>query len=535
MAAIDAYAAPMSMVADPLPDDVEALQHELVQRRREAEQHRQEIEQQRQEVHELRKELAWYQEQQRLARAKKYGASSDTPPEQDVLFDEPEREVHRARTYAVKGHQRRKKGGGRAPLPDHLPREVRVHALSDEQCTCGCGGALHVVDTEVTEQLEQIPAKLYVIEHHRRRYACRSCGEGMQRAPAPAAPIRGARVGPNLLAAIIAGKYVEAMPLYRMAAYYQRHDIDLDRQTLARWMMKAGELTAPLGDRLHALLLTRAVIHVDETPVQVLKEAGRSAKQKSTMWVYASGGLDPPIRLYAYQQSRGSEHPRRFLDGFGGCLQSDGFAGYDALARVCPAITGIGCWAHARRKFTDVQKAQDASTPDGEATWFVEQIGALYDIERALAEVTPRQRQARRQAEAAPILDAIGERVEVLANRVPPKSLLGKAITYTRKQWPQLTRYIEHGETAIDNNTAERAIKPFVIGRKNWLFANTPAGAHASASLYGLIETAKANAIEPYRYLAHVFTELPQRNVEAGDPIDDLLPWNVDLPDPAAP
>ena len=242
------------------------------------------------------------------------------------------------------------------------------------------------------------------------------------------------RVGPNLLAAIVAGKYVEAMPLYRMEAYYQRHDIDLDRQTLARWMMKAGELTAPVGDRLHALLLTRSVIHVDETPVQVLREGGRSAKQKSTMWVYASGGLDPPIRLYAYQQSRGSEHPRRFLDGFSGCLQSDGFAGYDALARACPTITGIGCWAHARRKFTDVQKAQDGNTPDGEAAWFVEHIGALYEIERALAEVTPRERQARRQAEAAPILEAIGERIEALAPRVSPKSLLGKAITYTRKQ-----------------------------------------------------------------------------------------------------
>ena len=292
MAAIDAYAAPMSMVANPLPDDVEALQDEVERRRH--------------EVHELRKALAWYQEQQRLARAKKYGTSSDTPPEQDVLFDEPEREVHRARTYAVKGHQRRKKGGGRAPLSGHLPREVRVHELSDEQCTCGCGGALHVVDTEVTEQLEQIPAKLYVIEHHR--------------------------------------------------------------------------------------------------------------------------------RLYAYQQSRGSEHPRRFLNGFGGCRQSDGFAGYDALARACPAITGIGCWAHARRKFTDVQKAQETHDPDSEAAWFVEHIGALYELERTLAEVTPRERQARRQAEAAPILEAIGERIEALAPRVPPKSLLGKAITYTRKK-----------------------------------------------------------------------------------------------------
>lgn len=509
----------MSTVADPLPDDVEALQAEVERARRENDA--------------LKKQLAWYEEQHRLAQAKRFAASTDTPPEQDVLFDEPERELHRARTYPVKGHQRRKSGGGRKPLPAHLPREIRVHELEPEACTCGCGGVLHVVDTEVTEQLEQIPAKVYVVEHHRRRYGCRNCGEGVARAPAPAAPIRGARVGPQLLAAVVAGKYVESMPLYRMAAYYQRHDVDIDRQTLARWMTKAAELAAPVIDRLHALLLTRPVIHVDETPVQVLKEAGRTAKQKSTMWVYASGGADPPIRLYAYQPTRASEHPRRFLDGFAGYLQSDGFAGYDALARAQPHITGVGCWAHARRKFVDVTKAQVGEGPEGEASWFIERIGELYGLERVLADATPDERHRRRQAEAAPILETIGAQLEQLAGRVPPKSLLGKAVTYTRKQWPQLTRYIEHGETAIDNNTAERAIKPFVIGRKNWLFANTPAGASASARLYGLIETAKANGVEPYRYLAHLFSELPQRDIEAGDAIEDLLPWNVALPDPA--
>jgi hypothetical protein len=237
--------------------------------------------------------------------------------------------------------------------------------------------------------------------------------------------------------------------------------------------------------------------------------------------------------LYAYQQTRGSEHPRRFLNGFSGYLQSDGFAGYDALARAQPHITGVGCWAHARRKFVDVQKAQAGAEPEGEAAWFVERIGELYGLERALAEATPEERYRRRQAEAAPILETISARLEILAGRVPPKSLLGKAVTYTRKQWPQLTRYIEAGETAIDNNIAERAIKPFVIGRKNWLFANTPAGATASARLYGLIETAKANGVEPYRYLAHLFSELPQSSIEAGDAVEDLLPWNVELPDPA--
>jgi len=448
----------MSAVAEPLPQDFDALASELEQRR--------------QEVHELRKELAWYQEQQRLSQAQKYAASADTPPEQQALLDEAERELHHERTHAVKGHKRRSKGGGgRKPLPEHLPREVRVHDLGADECTCGCGGALHVVDTEVTEALEQIPAKLYVVEHHRRRYACRQCGDGIARAPAPAAPIRGARVGPQLLAALVASKFVEAMPLYRMASFYQRHRVDLDRQTLARWMIKASELAGPIVDRLHALLITRRVVHVDETPVQVLKEAGRSAKKKSTMWVYASGGLDPPIRLYAYQQSRGSEHPRRLLEGFSGYLQSDGFSGYDALVRAQPAITGVGCWAHVRRKFVDVQKAQAGPKPEGEAAQFIKLIRALYQLEQRLATVTETERRRARQQRAGPILERIRRRLEYTATRVPPKSLLGKAVTYARKQWPQLTRYIADGETAIDNNTAERAIKPFVIGRKNWLCA----------------------------------------------------------------
>jgi len=210
----------MSADAEALPQDVDALQHV--------------VERQRRENDELKQQLAWYQEQHRLAQAKRFAASQDTPPEQDVLFDESEREVHRERTHPVKGHKRRSKGGGCAPLPAHLPREVRVHELAEGECTCGCGGALHVVGTEVTEQLEQVPAKLYVVEHHRRRYGCRRCGEGVARAPAPGAPIRGARVGPQLLASLVAGKYVEAMPLYRMAAFYQRHGVDLERQRLAR-------------------------------------------------------------------------------------------------------------------------------------------------------------------------------------------------------------------------------------------------------------------------------------------------------------
>jgi hypothetical protein len=250
------------------------------------------------------------------------------------------------------------------------------------------------------------------------------------------------------------------------------------------------------------------------------------------MWVYVSGGPDPPIGLYAYQQSSFSEHPRRFLDGFGGYLQSDGFAGYNAAVRAHPQIVGVGRWAHARRKLIEVQKAQAGERPEGEAAHFIKHIRVLYQLERRLERELPSERYRQRQRRAAPIFRRIRARLERTLPRVPAKSSLGRALTDMHKQWPQLVRYIDDGETAIDNNPAKRAIKPFVIGCKNWLFANTPAGANASANLYGLIETAKANAVEPYQYLAHLFAERPQRNIESGDPIDDLLPWNVVLPDP---
>jgi len=504
----------MSNEAEQLPDDIDALKAK---------------------VRELHDQVAWYEEQFRLDRAKRFAASQDQgPAEQGPLFNEPEREQQRERRQAAKskkGHSN--KGGGRRPLPKGLPRETRVHELDEAERRCDCGAERHVVDTEVTETVEQIPAKVVVVEHHRRRYACRHCDSGVERAPAPKAPIPGAQAGPSLLAALVASKYVEGMPLYRLAAYYQRHGTDFDRQTLGRWAVRAGELVQPLVDRCHALLLTGAVIHADETRLQVLNEPGRSAKQKSAIWVYASGGTDPPIRVYQYQANTSSEHPRRFLDGFAGYLQSDGFSGYDALARAQPQLTGVGCWAHARRKFVDVQKAGAGEHADGEAAWFVERIGELYAVERDCADVSPDERYRRRQTEAAPILDEIGERLTGL-NGVPPKTLLGKAVNYARRQWPSLVRYIESGYTAIDNNTAERAIKPFVIGRKNWLFANNANGAHASAALYSVVETAKANGVEPYAYLTHVFHELANRDIAAGGPIDDLLPWNVDLPDPAA-
>ncbi|MFP4184367.1 MAG: IS66 family transposase, partial [Halorhodospira sp.] len=356
------------------------------------------------------------------------------------------------------------------------------------------------------------------------------CEEGVVEAPRPAQPIPGSRAAPGLLASIIVAKYLDAMPLYRQERFYAREGVPmLDRSVLSHWTVRAGELLDLFVDRLHACLLGAGVVHADETPLQVLKEPGRKARQKSTMWVYGTGGREPPVLIYCYQPTRGSEHPIEFLDGFAGYLQRDGFSGYRRLERLRPQIQGVGCMAHARRKFVDVLKGQPSGGGDSFAEEVVERIGELYGIEREIAALDDAERYRQRQERAVPRLEALRARLDEQVAGVPPKSLLGKAIAYALNEWPYLVRYVEDGRLDIDNSYIERAIKPFVIGRKNFLFSNTPRGARASANHYTVIETARANGLEPHAYLEHLFRVLPTIDRDNPVGLDDLLPWNVTL------
>ncbi len=485
-------------------------------------------------VQDLRGQLAWYQEQHQLTQAKRFAHTQDVPPEQTDLglFNEAEQECHREETSPVRAHKRkrRQRGGGREELPPHLPREEVVHEGEAHERLCECGGERHVIGEEVSEQLEHIPGQLKVLVHRRKRYGCRSCEQGVVEAPRPAEPIPGSRAAPGLLATILVAKYLDAMPLYRQERYYARQGVPmLDRSVLSHWTVRAGELLEPLVDRLHACLLGAGVLHADETPLQVLKEPGRKARQKSTMWVYGTGGREPPILIYCYQPTRGSEHPIEFLDGYAGYLQRDGFSGYRRLERLRPQIQGVGCMAHVRRKFVDVLKGQPTGGGDSFAEEVVERIGALYGIEREIAELDDTERYRQRQERAVPRLEALRKRLDEKVSQVPPKSLLGKAIGYARNEWPYLVRYVEDGRLKIDNSYIERAIKPFVIGRKNFLFSNTPRGARASANHYTVIETARANGLDPHAYLQHLFRHLPGIDPDHPVGLDALLPWNVNL------
>lgn len=284
----------------------------------------------------------------------------------------------------------------------------------------------------------------------------------------------------------------------------------------------------PLYERLHTKLLEKDILHADETTLQVLHEPGRAAETKSYLWLYRTGQADLPIVLYDYQQTRGGEHPKEFLAGFRGYLHVDGCAGYHSVADV----TLVGCWAHARRKFSEALEALPAemrSKPVA-AKKGLEFCNQLYRVERDLKKATPKERHEARRKSSQPVLDVFLTWLKEQAAQALPKSTLGEAVNYCLNQWEKLTAYLKDGRLAIDNNLSERAINPFVIGRKNWLFANTPRGARTSAVIYSIVETAKENGLNPFAYLQYLFETLPNIDVKDPNAIDELLPYSASLP-----
>ena len=476
-------------------------------------------------------ELAKLEEERRLDRARRFGASSEAGDHQYRLFDEAETHAdadsddveaadsHPADTVTIAEHTR--PPGKRKPLPSSLPRVVVNHTPNNT--VCGCGHEMAVIGEKVSEQLDVIPAQVYVIEHHRPTLSCSRCDESITTVPLPPQPIPKSIASAGLLAHVAVAKYSDGLPLYRQSKQFYRGGIDLPRNTLANHMLRLGELVQPLVDALHAHVLGGDIIQMDETTVQVLKEPNKPAQSKSYMWVMKGGPPDKCAVLYDYATSRSKEVPDKLLAGFAGHLQTDGYAGYNqVLARE--NIIGLGCWAHARRKFVEAQKAlpkpkQNKGTKVQQAlAW----IGKLYQIERKIGKLAPEERLQRRQKDSAAILNQFKAWLD--KQSVPTTSLLGKAITYTLGQWPRLVIYIDDERLSFDNNGVENAIRPFAVGRKNWLFSDSQSGAVASANLYSVLETARANELNDYAYLNHVLTELPALK---GQAVDQLLTWNV--------
>jgi transposase len=468
-------------------------------------------------------------EQFRLARQRLFGVSSEKAPGQSELFNEAEllagvgSDEDEPLVPAANAASRKPRGA-RRPLPVHLPRVEIRHSLPQDQRRCPCGCELKLIGEEASEQLDLIPARIQVLRHIRERYACGHCEAAPILAPMPAQPIPKSNASPGLLAHITVGKYVDGLPLHRLESVLARAQIHLPRQTSARWMIQGGELIQPLLNLMWDQLLSQPVIHCDETVVQVLKEPNKPPTSKSYMWVLTAGPPDRPVVLFDYHSTRSGQIPKQLLQGYRGYLMSDGYEGYNPIAAQ-PGIEHLCCMVHARRGFRDAQRAQPKDYT-GRADVAIEFFRKLYRIERQIQDADVDTRCRTRQAQSIPVLRELRAWLDESLPKVNPEGALGQALGYLHKYWPKLVRYCEAGYLPIDNNRLENCIRPFVIGRLNWKFSDTPAGAHASAALYSLIETCKACGLEPYTYMRHVYSHLPAATTL--EQIEALLPWNAD-------
>ncbi len=488
----------------------------------------------------LQKQKEFLEEQFRLFRANLYGRKSEKSVDQAQLyiFNEAEEidaasdEEKKASEITVPAHTRGK--SGRRPLPEGLPREEVVHDLREEEKVCNCGAHLSYIGEDVSERLDIVPAKMRVIRNIRYKYACKSC-EGVE---SEGGAVRIARLTPQLIpqgiatAGLVAytliSKYADALPFYRQEKIFERIGVEINRATMANWAMHVGQKCEPLMDLLWKDMRTGPLINMDETPVQVLNEPGRANTSKSYMWVFRGGDAECPALIFRYDQSRSGDFLLKDFDGYSGYIQTDGYSGYNALGGRS-GIVHVGCFAHVRRKFVEVVKARArAGKKKGYADKALEYIQQLYAIEKDadIGGLTSEGRYSLRQEKAVPVLKQFKQWLSDLSPKTPPQGLLGKAVSYALNQWERLESYTLDGLLRPDNNLAENAIRPFVVGRKNWLFSAAPRGAEASATIYSLIETAKANAIEPYRYLRYMFERLPLAESEAD--YKALLPQYVD-------
>jgi transposase len=448
-------------------------------------------------------------------------------------------QVPDADTTDVAGHKRKR---GRKPLDPALPRQVERHELPESERICPHDGAtLTAIGVELSEQIEVIPQQVRVIRHERVKYACPCCDGALRLAPKPAQIIPKGLFTASALAWIITAKYEDGLPLYRQAALLGRFGgTDLSRNTMAASVVRVGQAVQPIINLLRDHLLDAPITFGDETRVQVLKEPGRAAQAQSFMWAQMTdgsgpAGTGPPIRLFGYSPSRGAGAAQGLYAGIrvGSVLMSDGYEVYNQIAQT-HQLVHLGCWAHCRRYFIEAVDAlpKSARTPEQPAVQFIELIGQLYAVESHAQDrkMDPQARLRERQRSSVAVLDRIQALLLTHLHAVVPGSLLGKALHYMSAQWPKLSRFVNDGTYPIDNNPCENAIRPFVVGRRNWLFADTVAGANASANLYSLLQTCKVNRIEPYRYLAALFTALPL--AKTADDYEVLLPWRIALPAP---
>jgi transposase len=499
---------------DDLPDDIETLKALVLEQRAELIAKREELYSHAAEIERLKLLVAKLKRLQFGRRSEKL----DREIEQLELRLE-ELQVSSTPVLGAKPPADEKTQPVRRALPEHLPREAKVH---EPVCTCpDCGAAMRKIGEDVSEVLDYVPERFKVIRHVRPKLACPAC-ERIVQVPAPSRPIERSFAGPGLLAHILTSKYADHLPLYRQAQIYAREGVELDRSTMAEWVGGCARLLDPLTEALGRYVMAAHKLHADDTPVPVL-DPGRGKTKTGRLWTYVrddrpAASEQPPAVLFRYSPDRRGERPKEHLKPFTGILQADAYAGFGHL--YGERIQEAACWAHARRAFYELHQANQSPL----AAEALERIGVLYAIEADIRGRPPDERAAIRQARAGPLLDALREWLRQTLARVSKKSELAKAISYVLSRWTALTRYRDDGRIEIDNNAAERALRTVALGRKNYLFCGSDAGGESAAAIYSLIGTAKLNDLDPQAYLRYVIECIADHPINR---IDDLLPWNV--------
>jgi len=484
-----------------------------------------------------------------LARRKQFGSSSEKYAEgyeQMDLFNEaeasadPEAEEPTFEEVHPSSYKRKKRTGKKEEdLSDFEVTETVEYKLAGEDRYCPeCGKKYRIVTKETVKRLKFVPAKFEVVEEVAYVYSCPECGFMKRPEKTPPLVSGGSIATPSLVAGIMNAKYVNGMPLARQEREFARYNLNLSTKTMANWIIGcANRYLKPLYDRMKEEFLKSRYIHCDETRIQVIGEPDQKGTTQNWMWVYLTDEYSesPRMALFDYERTRAGYHPVKFLDGrFHGYLTCDGYQAYHGLD---DSITVTGCFTHARRRFDaaltalkkDFTREQLKETVAYNA---MTRIGILYKVEELIRNKTPEERYEERQKQSRPVVDALFEWLHSMEDSVDRSSLIGDAILYTLNQEPYLRRYLDDGHLSIDNNSAERAIKNFAVGRRNWLFAKSIRGADASAVVYSITETALLNGLKPYVYLTYVLDQIRQMGpFPKPDELERLLPWSDDLPE----
>lgn len=457
----------------------------------------------------------------------RFGRSSertDSTDQLDLLIEDTETAIAQISPNSTVSARSSSTSRGRKRFSESLPREERRH--EPVSCNCpDCGGKMKLIGEDLSEMLHVVPEQYVVLQQVRPKYGCSACDQIAQ-APAQERVIDKGIASAALIAQVIVDKYADHLPLYRQEGRFKRSDIELDRSTLAGWVGRAGALLEPLVQAIRTHVMSAHKLHADDTTAPTLKP-GNNKTLTGRYWNYVRddrpwGGDAAPAVWFQYSTTRSGKEPAAHLKGYRGIIQTDAYAGYNLA--VQSGITRSGCWAHVRRKFFELAK----STKSPVALEAVERINALYQVEKQIKGKPPDERQHDRQQNAKPLMDDLYTWLDQILRQCSKGSALGRAINYARKQWDSLTRYLDDGRIEIDNNAAERAIRPLALGRKNHLFAGSEDGGHYGAALYSIMGTAKLNGIDPKAYLTAVLKRI--NNTKTTD-IESLLPWNINLND----